>query len=147
MAAGRGATLRDAVYRPIDIVIADLSVSGFGMTTSENLAVGSCLNLSIAGINKRDVRITRRYGMNYGCEFTLPLSAADLDLALRSGAVVDASFAMTDQGAGAQHASDGSHGFKASPRIRATVLLVTIAVLWAGLLSLIHLLIGALTVR
>lgn len=144
--AGRGATLRDAVYRPIDIVIADLSATGFGMTTAEDLAVGSYVNLSLAGICKRDVRVVRRYGMNYGCEFIQPLSPADLDLALKAGVVVGASFAIGDGSERATQAAGDGRAFKASPRIRALVLVATVAVLWLAVLYTARLLVTTFAV-
>lgn len=135
VSAGRGATLRDSGQRPIDIVIEDLSATGFGISTAEDIPVGSILNLRLAGISKRDVRVVRRFGLNYGCEFAPPLDERELDLALSAGSVVDASFAISEL------APLLPLDTKLSPPLRAGVLFGTIAALWLTIIFAVDLLV------
>lgn len=142
VAAGRDATLRDSAQRPIDIVIEDLSSSGFGMSTAEDLAVGSILNLRLAGISKRDVRVVRRFGLTYGCEFAPPLTERELALVLSAGLVIDASFAVSDDGARFAVSGVPGSSAKLSPPMRAGVLFGSIAALWLVIILAVDLLVG-----
>lgn len=138
--SGRGATLRDPVTRPIDIVIDDLSLTGFGMSTTEDMSVGSIFHLRLAGIDKRDVRVVRRFGLSYGCEFMPPLSDAELALALSTGLVVDASFAL-DKDMPFKSAGVGNGGAKIPPLFRVGIVIGALAMLWVTIVLAVHVLV------
>jgi hypothetical protein len=93
---GRSVTLRSATHEPIDALIEDLSRSGFGMSALADLKIGSVVGLSVGGALRRRVRIVRRAGLAYGCEFLTPLSDLEVSAALRSGDVVTANFLADD---------------------------------------------------
>ena len=128
--AGREATLRDAVERPIDIVVEDLSIGGFGMSTTEDLPVGCVLNLRLPGIGKRKVRVVRRFGLNYGCEFAQSLSDAELGGALNGGSVVTGSFMSPEGSTSVLRARDA----KLTTPLRVGVLGGMVGVLWLAIL-------------
>ena len=90
--ADRQVTLRTDREEPVDALIEDLSLTGFGMSTMADLPVGSVVGLSIGGALRRRVKIVRRAGLAYGCEFLTPLSDMEVSSALRSGDVVAANF-------------------------------------------------------
>lgn len=92
MVVDRPVTLRPEDNQAIDAVIDSLSQTGFGMLTTADLAVGSIVGLSVAGAFRRRVRIIRRSGHSYGCEFLSPLSDLEVSAALRSGEIVSADF-------------------------------------------------------
>ena len=92
----RAVTLRTVAHEPIDALIEDLSRSGFGMSALADLKIGSVVGLSVGGALRRRVRIVRRAGLAYGCEFLTPLSDLEVSAALRSGDVVAANF-LTDE--------------------------------------------------
>jgi len=78
----RDATLRDPDWSPIDVTVEDLSESGFRVTAAADLPVGAEIGLGLAGIGLRQARVARRAENLYGCEFLVPLTAAELQAAL-----------------------------------------------------------------
>jgi len=90
------ATLRDPSHAPLDVVVEDLSASGFRVLTSADLAVGVEIGLGLAGIGMHRARVIRRQKGVYGCEFVRPLTSAALNLAL--GAPASAPVALPRMG-------------------------------------------------
>lgn len=76
------ATLRDPLHAPLDVVVEDLSASGFRVLTSADLAVRVEIGLGLAGIGMHRARVVRREKGVYGCEFVTPLTSNDLRIAL-----------------------------------------------------------------
>lgn len=95
----RPATLRDAQRQPIDIFIENLSVDGFGMSTTTSLSRGERVSLQLAGIEPREARVVRRLGLSYGCEFVTPLDPRELASALEAGIVLNGQFTTQDDAA------------------------------------------------
>ncbi|WP_010217962.1 PilZ domain-containing protein [Sphingomonas sp. PAMC 26621] len=124
--AARPATLRNADRQPIDIFIENLSVVGFGMSTTADLSLGTFVSLQLAGIGRRDVRIVRRLGLSYGCEFVAPLDASELASAVGAGAVLSGKFGADDASVSGRSPSTRFH-----PLGRVAVLLMVNLVLWS----------------
>ncbi|WP_230482066.1 PilZ domain-containing protein [Sphingomonas sp. Leaf21] len=78
------ATLRDRVAQPYDVVIEDLSATGFRLSGGPALTTGAVASIGFAGIGVHPVRVIRQEGMTYGCEFVTPLNAEMLNKALVS---------------------------------------------------------------
>lgn len=78
------ATLRDRVAQPYDVVIEDLSATGFRLSGGPALTTGAIASIGFAGIGVHPARVIRQDGMTYGCEFVTPLSADMLNKALVS---------------------------------------------------------------
>jgi hypothetical protein len=90
--AQRAITLRSFGNEPIDAVVEDLSRTGFAMSTVADIAIGSIIGLSLRGTVQRRVKVVRRVGLAYGCEFLAPLSELEVNAALVSGEVIAPAF-------------------------------------------------------
>jgi hypothetical protein len=75
-------TLRNPQAEPQDVVIDDLSASGFRTATARGLAVGDTITLGIFGVGLRTARVQRAGDGHYGCQFVAPLTAEELASAL-----------------------------------------------------------------
>lgn len=76
------ATLRDPAHQPIDVVVEDLSATGFRVVTSAALDMGVEVGLGLAGIGTQRAFVVWRGEGIYGCEFIAPLKIDDLAAAL-----------------------------------------------------------------
>ena len=79
---GLNATVRNVAARPYDVVIEDLSATGFRMVGGPYMDIGAPVSIGFAGIGVQPARVTRLNDDSYGCEFTKPLSVANLSAAL-----------------------------------------------------------------
>ena len=94
----RGATrhtvLVDATLRaaddgqPLDVLIYDLSMTGFRMETSETLDPEAIIWIGIAGTRVNAAVVSRRGPNGYGCEFVTPITFYQLTEALNPGTTV-----------------------------------------------------------
>ena len=83
-----GATLRGAEGEPIDVLIYDLSLSGFRMETTAALDLQEPVWVGIAGTRVNAAVVARRGPTGYGCEFVTPITVAQLKAALSPGRIV-----------------------------------------------------------
>ena len=90
--AGLNATLRDQVTRPHDVMIDDLSLTGFRLSGGPAMALGSEASIGFAGIGVHQARVTRQDGDVYGCEFVTPITQEMLTRALTAGPVAPIAF-------------------------------------------------------
>jgi len=93
------ATLRKPDRRPVDILIEDLSTTGFRFSTPEALELGSAVSIGISGLGRRDARVVREASGQYGCEFVHPASIAEIQAALTAQTIVQADFGRIPAGA------------------------------------------------
>jgi hypothetical protein len=133
----RPITLRTARNKPIDAMVENLSRSGFAMSTTADLGIGTVIGLSIGGALRRRVRIVRRIGLAYGCEFLSPLSDLEVGAALRSGDVVAAHFFSDTNALQQASASGRSETRKLSHLAKAYILGALLISLWATLITLV----------
>jgi len=94
----RGATrypvLVDATLRaeddgqPLDVLIYDLSMTGFRMETSEPLEPEAEIWIGIAGTRVAATVVSRRGPLGYGCEFVTPITFYQLTEALNPTSTV-----------------------------------------------------------
>lgn len=91
-AVGVNATLRDQVTRPHDVMIEDLSLTGFRLSGGPALELGSDASIGFAGIGVHQARVTRQDGNTYGCEFVTPITQEMLTRALNAGPVAPIAF-------------------------------------------------------
>jgi len=86
--APRYPVLVDATLRaseegmPLDVLIYDLSMTGFRMETSEALDSESTIWIGIAGTRVNAAVVSRRGPNGYGCEFVTPITFYQLTEAL-----------------------------------------------------------------
>ena len=80
------ATLRDQDV-PYDVLVEDLSATGFRMLTSVELAIGTAITLGVPTVGRRLARVVRQAReQQYGCEFVVPLTIAQVESALAAPA-------------------------------------------------------------
>jgi hypothetical protein len=87
-----GATLRRDDQRPVDILVDDLSATGFRMACAEPMAIDATVSVGIAGLGRHTARIVRRDGEHYGCRFVVPLAIDAVDVAAPTQTIVHAEF-------------------------------------------------------
>ncbi|MEO9131889.1 MAG: PilZ domain-containing protein [Sphingomonas sp.] len=83
-----GATLRRPEGEPIDVLIYDLSLTGFRMETPEALDLEEPVWIGIAGTRVNTALVARRGPTGYGCEFVTPITLVQLKAVLSPGRVV-----------------------------------------------------------
>ena len=92
--AARYPVLVDATLRasdegmPLDVLIYDLSMTGFRMETSEALDPESMIWIGIAGTRVNAAVVSRRGPNGYGCEFVTPITFYQLTEALNPAPTV-----------------------------------------------------------
>lgn len=92
--APRYPVLVDATLRasddglPLDVLIYDLSMTGFRMETSEALDAEAMIWIGIAGTRVNAAVVARRGPNGYGCEFVTPITFYQLSEALNPAPVV-----------------------------------------------------------
>jgi hypothetical protein len=104
------------------------------MSTIANLAIGSIVGLSVGGAVRRRVKVVRRAGLAYGCEFLSPLSEMEVKAALLSGDVVAADFAFEGASSGEGQAFPSVPARKLSYLSRAYILGTLVMSLWIALI-------------
>lgn len=72
------ATLRDNDRRPHDVVVEQLSKTGFLIPAMAQLAPGEQVTIGIPGIGMCHARVVREAEAGFGCEFLHPLSEDEL---------------------------------------------------------------------
>lgn len=128
---GADATVRGPDRVPIDVLVADLSLTGCLFVSTEPLKIDGIITIGIAGVGLREARIVRNQDVRFGCTFLVPLSEAELAAGLAESETV-ALFPLDPQGA-----RDAEAGL-ARPTLPRPVRLMIFAGLgvasWAGLL-------------
>ncbi len=126
-------TLRDAQAEPHDVVIDDLSATGFRTAAIAGVAVGDVITLGIFGIGLRSAAVLRESDRHYGCQFFVPLNASELAFALAGLTPPDPlplhGAALFPTGAGEAQASEWS----LSMRARILTILAAGTLPWLGL--------------
>lgn len=75
-------TLRDPDRTPHDVVVEDLSMSGFRLPVSADLEVGTYVSLGLPRVGICPARVVRQGDERYGCAFLVPLTGAEFQAAL-----------------------------------------------------------------
>ncbi|TPG16464.1 hypothetical protein EAH87_14670 [Sphingomonas koreensis] len=75
----QASTLRSRDQQPIDVLVADISTTGFGVLSGMAFEVGDEVTLGLPGYGSFEARVVRRYGDLYGCQFAQPITAAMAD--------------------------------------------------------------------
>lgn len=76
------AKMRELGSSRSDVRIHNLSTHGFMVESDEDFRVDSYVWLTLPGIERLSARVVWRDSFRYGCEFTAPLSAAQLATAM-----------------------------------------------------------------
>jgi len=83
-----GATLRGVEGEPIDVLIYELSLTGFRMETPAALDLEESVWICIGGTQVNAALVARRGPTGYGCEFVTPITMAQLKSALNPGKII-----------------------------------------------------------
>ena len=81
-------TLRTDGMRPIDVTVVDVSTTGLGVETEENLRISDEISIGLPGVGTRRAFIAWRRDNRYGCAFYSPLDEADMSRAFLSANLV-----------------------------------------------------------
>lgn len=130
-------TLRDDAQRPHEIVVADLSLTGFCIPGSANLDVFSRIGLGLTGLGGRSAQVVRQDEQGwFGCVFDVPLTASELNLIV---AGQPASTVVTLPRTSDLTLEEPLYSSKAfSSRTKAWLVVATSAVLWSGLIIFVR---------
>ena len=71
-------TLRDRDWTAIDVVIEDVSQTGFRIQQGPELALNEPITLGLPGMGTRAASVVRKTSGGYGCEFHNALGVAEL---------------------------------------------------------------------
>ena len=129
------ATVRNASARPFDVVIEDLSATGFRMIGGPILDIGAPVSIGFAGIGVQPARLTRLHGDSYACEFVTPLDPAELSTALSAAPVAPIAFPVRPGQAWLAGAPE-PHVEPYSPQTKLALAVILPAVLWGVIASL-----------
>lgn len=80
-------TLRDSASTAMDVVIEDVSLTGFRIQPGPDLTIGESISLGVSGMGVRAAEVIRQGAYGYGCEFSYPLAVAELDAVLAGKSV------------------------------------------------------------
>lgn len=80
-------TLRGPDDAPIDVIVGDLSVSGFNIQSPALLPIGAVVQIGLPGSGRFAARVVRQDGDKYGCEFVEYLSSAKVSEAFAASNV------------------------------------------------------------
>lgn len=122
------ATLRDPSHAPVDVVIEDLSATGFRVVTDATLELGDEIGLGLAGIGARRARVVWCGHDSYGCEFLSILSRDDMKAALAAPSSAPVKLALASPWAAAPVEAFETGGL--SVRARAVVITACAVVAW-----------------
>lgn len=130
-----GATIRDASAHPFDVVIEDLSATGFRMIGGPVIDIGAPVSIGFAGIGVQSACLTRLHGDSYACEFVTPLTTSELSTALTAAPVTPIPFPSRPGQAWLADAPE-PHVEPYSPQTKLALAIILPAALWALIASL-----------
>ncbi|MDB5701420.1 MAG: PilZ protein [Sphingomonadales bacterium] len=85
-------TLRHVGNIPIDVVVEDLSATGFRMLTQANLQLGEKVTVGIPGVGQRAAHVVRHTDNGFSCEFVDAIDARLVTMPSTAQSVVEADF-------------------------------------------------------
>lgn len=92
---GKGSTLRGEDGTPHDVVLEDLSLTGFRISGRNRLTPGDEILVGLAGVGIREATVIWSDEDNAGCQFFTPISSGDMDKTITANTVVEGSFVWT----------------------------------------------------
>ena len=89
---GKPSTVRADRFAPLDVVVEDLSSSGFLFRSDARIAPGAMLHVGLGGGGMAEAKVVRIDGDRVGCEFLVPLTVEQLRSSFAGGTVTDGAF-------------------------------------------------------
>ncbi len=95
----RRTTLRDAEGKPTDVVLENLSLTGFRMSSTEPLASGQSIMIGLEGVGVRSAKVVWVDDDVAGCEFDHPITDAEMDGTIHANVIVENRFGSSEPSA------------------------------------------------
>jgi len=125
----RRTTLRDEEGWARDVILEDLSLSGFKMESDERLIPGQLILIGLEGVGARSAKVMWSRDDQAGCRFTRPITQSEMDTTLTASVVIETNFAFSRAPVG-QKAPDAPEQEGLSARRRLAIILVAGTVFW-----------------
>ncbi|WP_176592680.1 PilZ domain-containing protein [Sphingobium sp. EM0848] len=88
----RASTLRSDDGKPVDVLLENMSLTGFKISTSADLAIGEAVIIGLAGVGVRSARVVWSENGQAGCAFDQPLTALELEETEKAQTVITGAF-------------------------------------------------------
>lgn len=124
-------TLRGPERRPYDVVVEDLSRSGFRVPAVADLELDDPISLGLAGVGLCPARVVRRTEQGYGCAFLAPLTIKQLDAALVAEAASPIQFNAGKPRPSETPCAERAADPKLDLAVRMRIILVMVMATWA----------------
>ena len=85
-------TLRHVRNVPIDVIVEDLSATGFRVRTQADLALQERVTIGIPGVGQRAAHVVRHTAKGFGCEFVEPIAPQLVAAPMTAQSVLEADF-------------------------------------------------------
>jgi len=89
----RRTTLRDEEGLASDVILEDLSLSGFRMISEDRLIPGQSILVGLEGVGVRSAKVIWAKDDVAGCQFTKDISPSEMDTTLNASVVIETRFA------------------------------------------------------
>ena len=131
MPLGRSSTLRTSDGAPIDIIIEDLSMSGCRIRAPLHVGPEEELAIGLPGVGRRRCRVAWSNGLESGCEFEAPLTAAEIYNTRVTETLVQGQFSTLPLSPTAAQAA--THGSRLSARHSLIAIIAAALAAWLGI--------------
>ncbi len=132
---GRDSTLRWNDGLPRDVIIEDLSCSGFRIAGGEALAAGEEIMVGLAGVGTRKATVIWSENDRTGCQFLRPISARELGATIVASTLVQGPSAWTGDSPAAQDQIDDLRSKPFSSRRSIALLIAAAIAVWIGVVA------------
>ena len=88
----RTSTLRSEDGRPVDVILENMSITGFKIFTEVEIAVGEAIVIGLAGVGVRSAKVVWSENGHAGCAFDSPLTWLELQETEKARTVIEATF-------------------------------------------------------
>jgi len=91
----RRTTLRDEGGTASDVILEDLSLTGFRMSSTDTVVPGQSILVGLEGVGVRAAKVVWSKDDAAGCEFDNPISRSEMDATMNASVVIANAFAFT----------------------------------------------------
>ncbi|HEX8445353.1 MAG TPA: PilZ domain-containing protein [Sphingomonas sp.] len=131
----RPSTFRPDSAAPVDVVVHDLSATGFRVAIDNPPLIGTAVSIGLPGLGRRTGTVTRLTADGAACQFTTPLDIASVTQAFAVDPVVIGPFiALPTPDLDLDHEP---HVDKWHPALRLTLILAITSAAWTTIFHLI----------
>ncbi len=91
-AVNRASTLRSDNGKPVDVLLENMSLTGFKISAPGEFVVGEEVVIGLAGVGVRSARVVWAENGQAGCAFDQPLTALELEETEKAQTVIQGAF-------------------------------------------------------